>query len=150
MIVRQNQNLRMTRQRQCILEELRKTRSHPNAEEVCQLVRRHLPRISLGTVYRNLEILSNCGMIQKLELAGWQRRYDGTVENHYHIRCAVCGRLQDLPLETLDFDLDSIRRKTDFEVYSHRLEFFGLCPECKSRGEEAGSSATWQLSTSIP
>ena len=84
--------LRMTTQRQVILEELRKLKSHPTAGELCQIVRQRLPRISLGTVYRNLEILSRSGVVLKLDVAGLEMRFDGTVDNHYHVRCLDCGR----------------------------------------------------------
>ena len=65
--LQKQQNFRMTRQRGIILEELRKINTHPSADEIYERVRKHLPRISLGTVYRNLEILSELGEIQKLE-----------------------------------------------------------------------------------
>jgi Fur family ferric uptake transcriptional regulator len=122
---------RMTRQRQFILEELQGTKSHPTAEEICQLVRQRLPRISLGTVYRNLEILASCNLIQKLEFAGCQRRFDGTVENHYHVRCSECGRVEDLPLAQVPFDEAVLREATAYTIYSHRIEFFGVCPRCR-------------------
>lgn len=121
----------MTRQRQCILEELKATQTHPTAEEICQLVRRRLPKISLGTVYRNLEILASCNLIQKLELTGCQRRFDGNVANHYHARCTSCGCVQDLHLEQIRFDEDLLRAATNFEIFSHRVEFFGLCHNCQ-------------------
>ena len=69
--------LRMTRQRKVILEIMKNVTSHPTADQVHQMVRKTLPHVSLATVYRNLEILSEHGMIQKLELAGAQRRFDG-------------------------------------------------------------------------
>ena len=92
-----NLNLRMTRQRKVILEELRKVDTHPSADEVYEMVRKRIPRISLGTVYRNLEILSERGDIQKLELGCTLKRFDGVPENHYHIRCVDCGRVVDAP-----------------------------------------------------
>ena len=128
---------RMTRQRQIILEELRKVTSHPSADEVCQMVRKRLPHISLGTVYRNLEILCDCGMAQKLELAGSQRRFDGNVENHYHVRCVACGRVADLPASPIPISQNGLRGMTDFEIRGHRVEFFGVCPECKKENEQA-------------
>ena len=70
-------NLRMTRQRRVILEELRKVKTHPSADEIYEIVRKRLPRISLGTVYRNLEILSESGDIQKLEPGCSLKRFDG-------------------------------------------------------------------------
>ena len=125
--------LRMTRQRRVILEELRKNRSHPTADELYARVRRRLPRISLGTVYRNLEILSECGMIQKLELAGAQRRFDGNCEEHYHVRCLGCGRVDDVPVKSAASVVRKIRGRLGYEIVGHRLEFVGYCPKCRKR-----------------
>jgi Fur family ferric uptake transcriptional regulator len=69
----------MTRQRKVILEELRNVDTHPSADEIYEMVRKRLPHISLGTVYRNLEILSETGAIQKLELGCAQKKFDGKV-----------------------------------------------------------------------
>lgn len=125
----------MTRQRQVILEELRKLKTHPTADEVYEMVRQRLPRVSLGTVYRNLEILSQLGMIRKLELGGSRRRFDGNVREHYHVRCIRCGRLEDAPIESLAAIEDALRPVTDYEIIGHRLEFIGLCPKCKKSAQ---------------
>jgi len=125
--------LRMTKQRQAILEELRKVKAHPTANEVYEMIRKRLPNISLGTVYRNLEILSENGMIQKLELAGTQRRFDGMKDFHYHARCVACGRVDDVALDLTAIIDESAMRLTDYEIISHRLEFIGLCPDCRKR-----------------
>jgi Fur family ferric uptake transcriptional regulator len=120
----------MTRQRTVILEELRKVNTHPSADEVYAMVRKRLPRISLGTVYRNLEILSETGEIQKLELGCTLKRFDGTAQNHYHLRCLRCDRVVDAPVKVnprLDEDL---KAATDFQIIGHKLEFIGICPEC--------------------
>ena len=121
----------MTRQRQVILEELRKVNSHPTADEVYQMVRRRLPRVSLGTVYRNLEMLSERGIIQKLEMGGSRRRFDGKVGDHYHVRCVSCGRLEDVPVKPTTAVEKAARGVSDYEILGHRLEFIGLCPQCK-------------------
>jgi Fur family ferric uptake transcriptional regulator len=73
----------MTNQRQVILEEIQKVNTHPTADEVYETVRKRLPRISLGTVYRNLEILSACGLIQKIGPLSNQMRFDGITKKHY-------------------------------------------------------------------
>ena len=123
-------NLRMTRQRKIILEELRKVNTHPSADEVYDMVRKRLPRISLGTVYRNLEILSRSGEIQKLEPGHTLKRFDGNPNEHYHIRCIQCDRVVDAHIDNeLNVD-DAISETSDFKIIGHKLEFIGLCPRC--------------------
>jgi Fur family ferric uptake transcriptional regulator len=125
----------MTCQRQIILEELGKVTSHPTADEVYQMVRRRLPRISLGTVYRNLEVLSQHGLIQKLELGGTLRRFDGNVDSHYHIRCIHCGRVDDLPVvQPLDEIRGRVQSQSDYRILSCCLVFEGVCPDCSRHG----------------
>ncbi len=123
-------SLRVTRQRQVLLDELCKLRTHPTADELYQLARERLPRISLGTVYRNLELMSEHGMIQKLEVGGTQKRFDGNAAPHYHVRCFQCGRLDDLCLP-LDQDVErQAQQHTEFIILRHSLEFTGVCPAC--------------------
>ena len=121
---------RLTRQRKVILEALRSVKTHPTADEVYDMVRQELPRISLGTVYRNLEVLSEMGLIQKLEMAGLQKRFDGNPEPHYHIRCSNCGCVRDVDVE---MNLDMMEKNmSGFLVHGYRLEFFGICPDCQT------------------
>lgn len=119
-----------TCQRRVILEELRKVTSHPTADEVYEMVRQRLPRISLGTVYRNLEMLSERGVIQRLP-GGTKMRFDGNAQQHYHIRCVNCDRVDDVPFEPLTHLEKELRPATDYEILGHRVEFFGLCPRCR-------------------
>ena len=122
---------RMTRQRRVILEALKKTLNHPTASEVYEVVRKTLPRISLGTVYRNLEMLSACGMIRKLEGLGRQKRFEHQLERHHHIRCLACGRVDDIAVPP-DLDMDNaFRDSTAYEILGHRVEFVGVCPHCR-------------------
>ncbi len=125
--------VRMTRQRRAILEDLRKHRTHPTADEVYARVRRRLPRVSLGTVYRNLEILAAGGDIRTLHLAGKQMRFDGHVDPHDHVRCLECGRIDDVPQSATERAAEHIRRSLDYEVVGRRLEFLGYCPKCRRR-----------------
>ena len=123
--------LRMTKQRQLILEELSKVTSHPTADDMYQVLRKKMPRISLGTVYRNLEILSESGIIQKLDVGGTQKRFDANIMPHYHIRCTICGRVADIHIEP-HMKLETEAQKvTDFDIIRHRVEFLGICPQCK-------------------
>lgn len=124
--------IRMTKQRQVILEELCKVTSHPTADEMYQVIRKRLPKISLGTVYRNLEILSDLGMVLKLDVGGTQKRFDGNVNPHHHVRCSGCGCVADLMDMPVDNSLNSLAQSmTDFTIERHSLEFIGTCPSCQ-------------------
>jgi Fe2+ or Zn2+ uptake regulation protein len=129
----QEKNRRITKQRQVILEELRQLKTHPSADEIYKVVRRRLPRISLGTVYRNLEVLAQMGEIQKLELSGSIKRYDWNTNKHYHIRCVRCDRVDDAPIAPLKQLEGELYESTVFEIIGHNLEFTGLCPECSKK-----------------
>jgi Fur family transcriptional regulator, ferric uptake regulator len=124
---------RDTRQRRVMLEELRGLTSHPTAAELHEITRRRLPRIGLGTVYRNLELLSREGMIGKLESGSAEARYDGNSEPHHHLHCLHCGRIDDArvplaePVRPVDDDFEG------YEILGHRLEFFGICPKCREQ-----------------
>ena len=121
---------RMTRQRQVILEELKKVASHPTADEIYKAVRRRLPRISLGTIYRNLETLSESGVIQKLEFGGSQKRFDAESEDHYHVRCTACDRLDDIPSEPISGIEDRFHNACNYRITGYQLLLTGLCPKC--------------------
>lgn len=128
--------LRNTKQRKVILEELAKLESHPTASELYEIVRKRLPRISLGTVYRNLEILSQFRKINTLHPAGFEKRFDGRTDLHYHVRCVRCGRLDDVPLEPFDTIDEAARNVTEYEILSHSIEFVGVCARCRSHKEK--------------
>ena len=123
----------MTQQRKIILEELRKLHTHPSADELYGIVRRRLPRVSLGTVYRNLEVLSDLGEIQTLELSGSLKRYDWNTKKHYHIRCTCCNRVDDAPIAPLNQLENELYGATVFQIIGHNLEFVGLCPGCSEK-----------------
>ncbi len=125
--------MRLTRQRQLILDKLRQTKSHPTAVEVFDEVRKHISNISLGTVYRNLDVLSREGVIRKIETCGDQKRFDGMADEHLHIICSGCGRVQDVESE-FDINLDKLAGlDTEYKVTGVRLEILGLCPDCNVR-----------------
>ena len=122
--------IRMTRQRRAILAELHRPDQHPTADEVYRRVRQKLPSISLGTVYRNLEILSEAGLIQTLHLGGGQKHYDGGLNRHYHVRCARCGKISDVPADRFP-DLDAAATGHGFRILGHQLAFEGICQKCQ-------------------
>jgi Fur family ferric uptake transcriptional regulator len=130
---------RMTEQRRMILEEIGRTRGHPSASDVYEKVRRRLPHISLGTVYRNLEVLSSQGLISRLDMGSGQRRFDAVTDDHHHIRCLVCNRVDDIRLSA-NAGIDSIKRDAEktagYEVKGFSVDLYGICPRCRSGNTE--------------
>jgi Fur family ferric uptake transcriptional regulator len=123
---------RATRQRQVVLQAVRSTMDHPTADWVYRQARRRLPRISLGTVYRNLKKLSEEGLIREVQIAGQTTRFDANTGQHYHIRCLRCGRVNDLPV-SVDRRLEAeAGRAMNYQVVSHQIEVLGVCPLCQT------------------
>ena len=130
---------RMTKQRKVIIEELSKVKSHPTAYDIYEMVRSKLPQISLGTVYRNLEHLSSRGLIRKLDMGKDQRRFDATIDEHMHIRCLSCGKVEDLSLNpSLDIVtmIKNVSSQSGYEVLGCKMEFQGICPQCRKTGND--------------
>lgn len=128
---------RMTNQRRIILEELRKLHTHPTVDELYTLVKARMPHISLGTVYRNLDLLAETGEVLKLSSAGNMRRFDGNTAPHRHIFCKVCGRVADVPCDEHSGSLQESIHVPGFRVMSVRVEYDGLCEECMAKAELA-------------
>ena len=128
---------RLTRQREVILEEVRKARNHPTADEIYEHVRKTLPHISLGTVYRNLDVLSEFGLIKKIEPDFPQMRFDGITKDHYHMTCLNCGMIEDAPIEPSKNSLKNLENAlgnlTKHGIFGHKLEFIGLCSKCREK-----------------
>ena len=129
--------IRLTTQRQIILEELSKVKTHPTASEVYDMVRKRLPRIGLGTVYRNLELMAENGMIVKLEVGGTQKRFDATTDAHYHIRCSCCGRVDDIDVPVIDSLVDAAAKNSSYQILGHHIEFTGICSQCSNKEKSA-------------
>jgi Fe2+ or Zn2+ uptake regulation protein/predicted transcriptional regulator len=122
--------LRMTNQREIILQELCKCTSHPAADELHLRVRKKLPRISLATVYRNLEMLAEAGTIKKIEITGRQKRFDSELQPHNHIYCVQCHRVDNILLEP---GVEVLRPEDNrgYTITGCRIEFAGVCPACQ-------------------
>ena len=133
---------RNTRQRTVVLEELKKLSCHPTAAELYEIARARMPRISLGTVYRNLELLAQNGVIQKLEISGAEARFDGNPERHYHVRCIRCERVDDVHDLPEDFVQEEVRSLAGYEIVGFRLEFLGVCPDCQGGCGADGGGAS--------
>ena len=123
-----------TVQRDAILAELRSVKTHPTADELYAALRVRMPQISLGTVYRNLEQMSQAGMIRKLETAGRQKRFDGDLSPHHHMRCRICGAVSDiLPGELGGVDAAIRNLLPSLGCDSFHLELSGVCRNCKNK-----------------
>jgi Fur family ferric uptake transcriptional regulator len=123
---------RMTRQREVVLQTVRSTMDHPTADWVYRQARRRLPRISLGTVYRNLKKLAEEGLIREIQIAGQTTRFDANTGRHYHIRCVRCGRVNDLPISVDRRFEDEAGRAMNYQVIGHQVEVLGVCPLCQA------------------
>ncbi len=122
---------RMTRQRQVVLDVVRRLDTHPTADEVYDHVRRRLPRVSLATVYRNLETLSGQGLIHKIGHCDIQMRFEADLHPHLHLRCIDCGDLRDAPINPCG-ELDrAVKAMGASKVFGYRLEFLYRCPACR-------------------
>ena len=125
---------RMTKQRKKILDVLKNTDIHPTADWIYEQVKKDIPNISLGTIYRNLNVLSEMGEIMVLDYGSSYSRYDGNPKNHYHFKCFSCENIFDID-EDINLDIaDNLNKKinnnTAYNVTYHRLEFYGTCPDC--------------------
>lgn len=111
---------------------MRKVKSHPTADELYSIVRERLPRISLGTVYRNLDFLAATGEIFKLEASGSIKRFDGDISWHQHVRCVHCGSIGDImtPQEVPGVE---ILKVDGFMVTKARVEYDGVCERCSRK-----------------
>lgn len=136
---------RSTRQRRLIHEAVQGTDCHPTADWVYEAVRRALPRISLGTVYRNLQVLVAQG-----ELRSWTRggrtRYDADLSAHDHFSCRECSLLLDLERTPRAFAEERRLRARGHEIEKHVLEFVGICRDCRHRRKTPGKRG-WSAPT---
>lgn len=120
---------RNTKQKQMILEAVKARADHPTANQIYFDVWQQDNRISRGTVYRNLNLLSEKGEITDVELSDADR-YDYRTDRHYHMLCTVCGEVCDAPLEYQDSVDKSIEALTGFQIERHDMLFKGICKNC--------------------
>jgi len=135
-MIKTNGQYRHSKQRVRILELLHHTKSHPTAIMIFEELRREIPSLSLGNVYRNLNILVEQSLIRELKMGSTYDRYDGTVAPHYHFICETCGEVSDLELPHDAALNGKVQKLTKGRVNYHRLEFYGACAKCLSTRQE--------------
>ena len=127
---------RRSKQRDTILRVVMDSKDHPRADWVYDQVRKEIPNISMGTIYRDLRSLAKSGEIRQLELADGTSRFDGNADSHYHFRCERCGHIFDLD-EPVDHSIgEKVAKNTGFKVYRQRMELIGLCNACQVNGHD--------------
>ncbi len=124
-----------SKQRDRILEMLRSTGSHPTASWLYDRLKREFPDLSMGTVYRNLNILIEQGLVHKIDFGSTFDRYDANIHPHYHFICEQCGSIIDLNIP-MDEELNKkVEESTSLKTLRHRIEFFGLCDRCSAENK---------------
>ena len=122
--------LKHSKQRDSILEFLAARKDHPTADVVYMNVREQLPNISLGTVYRNLTLLSDLGEILRLRVGDGTDHFDADTSEHYHFVCTECGSVIDLDMDSIDSIMETAGERFDGRIRGHITYFYGTCPAC--------------------
>ncbi len=126
-------NIKYSRQRESIKEYLCHTKEHPTADTVYMRIRELYPNISLGTVYRNLNLLVELGEIRKVECGDGCDHFDSDMAPHNHFMCKKCHQLSDIEMEPIDHIQKIAARDFNGDVEGYVTYFYGLCEECKNK-----------------
>ena len=125
---------RNTKQRQIVLDEVRSRCDHPTTEQIYESIHKVSPDISMGTVYRNLSILSEEGQVLAIRLPGADR-FDLRTDPHNHLMCGGCGQVKDIDIP-YDDSLNGTFSADGFYIQDHQTIYIGLCPECAAKSEK--------------
>lgn len=125
--------VRITPQRHAVLEYLFHSEAHPTADEIYKALEGKFPNMSVATVYNNLRVLRENGLVRELTYGDSSSRFDSNMSDHYHVICEECGKITDFHYPTLD-EVESLAEQiTGFDVSHHRLEVYGHCKDCKKK-----------------
>ena len=122
--------LKYSRQREAIIDFMMTRKDHPSADVVYENVRKEFPNISLGTVYRNLTLLSEMGELLRLRVGDCVDHFDATVTPHYHFICTHCKKVIDLDLDIIQSVNDIAGTNFDGNIEGHVTYFYGTCRDC--------------------
>ena len=125
--------VRITPQRHAILEYLINSLSHPTADEIYKSLEGKFPNMSVATVYNNLRVFREVGLVKELTYGDASSRFDFITTDHYHAICEKCGAIVDFHYPGLDEVEQLASHVTGFKVAHHRMEVYGLCPECNAK-----------------
>lgn len=125
--------MKYSKQREALLRALKSTRSHPSADWLYDELRKEFPNISLGTVYRNLALLADNGIIQRITTGSGREHFDGFTNEHSHFVCTQCDSIYDINLSgTSELD-NEVEKSLGAKVDDHSLVFYGICSTCQKR-----------------
>jgi Fur family peroxide stress response transcriptional regulator len=122
--------VRMTPQRHAILSYLLNSMTHPTADEIYKALEPRFPSMSVATVYNNLKVFIEAGLVRELTYGDNSSRFDADMTDHYHALCEVCGKITDFDYSPLKEVEHAAREQTGFQVKGHRLEVYGICADC--------------------
>ncbi|HQG26449.1 MAG TPA: transcriptional repressor [Syntrophorhabdus sp.] len=126
---------KLTPQRLAIIRILAGSENHPSVEDIYNLLHKRFPGISQATVYRNIMLIKSLGEVLEIGFAGASTRYDGIKPfPHPHVVCLKCNKIIDPELASLHDMTKEITDESGFEIVTFRLDFFGVCPECRAMG----------------
>lgn len=123
--------VRMTPQRHAILEFLFSAPSHPTADEIYKALESKFPNMSVATVYNNLRVFKEAGLVRELTYGDSSSRFDSNMSDHYHVICQDCGKIVDFHYPGLNEVETLAEHVTGFDVNDHRLEVYGTCGDCQ-------------------
>ncbi|MDO7907809.1 peroxide-responsive transcriptional repressor PerR [Paenibacillus sp. JX-17] len=124
--------VRITPQRHAILAYLLESMAHPTADEIYRALEPQFPSMSVATVYNNLKMLMEAGMVRELAYGDNSSRFDANISDHYHIICKQCGKIEDFSYPSLLEVERQAQHSTGFQVHGHRLELYGVCKSCSA------------------
>ncbi|XKH51702.1 peroxide-responsive transcriptional repressor PerR [Chryseomicrobium palamuruense] len=127
--------VRITPQRHAILEFIIQSMTHPTADDIYRALESKFPSMSVATVYNNLRVFRESGLVKELTYGDSSSRFDFVTNDHYHMICTSCGKIVDFHYPGLDEVEQLASHITGFEVESHRLEVYGKCPSCKGQSK---------------
>lgn len=124
--------VRITPQRHAVLEFLIEAETHPTADDIYKALEGKFPNMSVATVYNNLRVFREKGIVKELTYGDASSRFDYNTSKHYHVICEVCGKIVDFHYPSLDEVEVLAETVTGFEISHHRMEIYGTCPDCKT------------------
>lgn len=124
--------MKYSKQREMIFKAVQNLKTHPTADEIYTLLKEKNPNISLGTVYRNLNVLSDMGKIKKIRISVGSDRFDFRIDNHFHLICEDCGEVCDVEIPEVDPSISRLERH-GFKIKELNLNLRGICNKCNKK-----------------